>query len=84
MLPLSNLLERFKNITNTEKVKKQLIVEILSTYKITVTINQLSFSKNTIHIKTNPIIKTEILLKKEEFIREVRKIPGLNTTTTVQ
>lgn len=84
MLQLNQLLERFKNLTNTEKVKKQLIIEIFERNKIPVNINQISISKNTIYIKTQPIIKTEILLKKEEFLGEINKISGLNTISAIQ
>lgn len=83
MLQINQLLERFKNLTNSEKIKKQLIVEIISNQKIPITINQISISKNTIFIKTQPIIKTEILLKKEEILKEVKKISGLKTIVTV-
>lgn len=83
MLQINQLLERFKSLANTEKAKKQLIIEILEKNKIPVNINQLSISKNTLFIKTQPIIKTEILLKKEEIIKEIKKIPGLTTISTV-
>lgn len=84
MLQLNQLLERFKNLTNTDKVKKQLIIEIFERNKIQININQISISKNTIYIKTQPIIKTEILLKKEEFLNEINKIPGLNIISVIQ
>lgn len=84
MLQLGNLLERFKSLTNTEKVKKQLIVEILVNNKIPVNINQISISKNTLFIKTQPIIKTEILLKKEEIIKEIQRIQGLSLVSNIQ
>ncbi|MEK7092008.1 MAG: hypothetical protein AAB907_00120, partial [Patescibacteria group bacterium] len=70
MLQLSQLLERFKGLTNTDKVKKQLIVEIFKKNNIPININQINISKNTIFIKTQPIIKTEIILKKEEILKE--------------
>lgn len=84
MLPLNQLLERFKNLTNTEKVKKQLIVEIIEKNKIPLNVDQISFQKNTIFIKTQPIIKTEILLKKEEILKQIKKIPGLLNITNIQ
>jgi hypothetical protein len=83
MLPIHQLLERFKNLTNTEKVKKQLVAEVLVNNKTPVSVNQISLSKNTIFIKTSPIIKTEILLKKEEILKEIQKIPGLTIISTI-
>lgn len=84
MLPIGNLLSRFKNLTNSEKVKKQLIVEIFETYKIPVKVSQISIQKNTIFIKTQPIIKTELFLKKEEIINEIKKIPSLGIISSIQ
>lgn len=84
MLQLNQLLERFKNLTNTEKVKKQLIVEILLNKKIPINISQISILKNTIFIKTQPIIKTETLLKKEEILNEIKKISGLENISNIQ
>lgn len=83
MLQINQLLERFKNLTNSEKIKKQLIAEIISNKKIHIKIDQISISKNTIFIKTQPIIKTEIMLKKEEILKEIQKIPGLTIISTV-
>jgi len=84
MLQINQLLERFKNLTNTEKVRKQLVLEILINNKIPISLNQISIQKNTIFIKTQPIIKTEVLLKKEELLKEIKKISGLNTISTIQ
>lgn len=83
MLQLGQLLERFKGLTNTEKAKKQRIVEIFANNKLSVNINQISILKNTLFIKTPPITKTEILLKKEEILKEIQKIPGLTTISTI-
>lgn len=84
MLPLNQLLGRFKNLTNTEKVKKQLIMEILVSHKLPINISQISISKNTLFLKTPPIIKTEILFKKEELLKQIQKIHGLSGVSTVQ
>lgn len=74
MLQISQLLDRFKNITNSEKIKKQLIIDIFNKNKIPININQISISRNTIFLKVNPIIKTEAFLKKEEIIRQIKEI----------
>lgn len=84
MLQINQLLDRFKNLTNTEKVKKELIVEILSKNKIPTTLQQISISKNTIVIKTPPVIKTEVLLKKETILQQIKKIPGLANISNIQ
>lgn len=84
MIPINHLLERFKNLTNTDKAKKQLIVEVLTHYKIPATVNQIAIIKNTLYIKAQPIIKTEILFKKEEILEQVQKINGLSTISSIQ
>ncbi len=84
MLPLHQLLARFKNLTNTEKVKKELIVEVFVKNKIPVNLKQVSFSKNTVFVNVPPIIKTEILLKKNELLTEIQKIPGLTNISNIQ
>ncbi|MFZ2303735.1 MAG: hypothetical protein WAV98_03025 [Minisyncoccia bacterium] len=83
MLKLNQLLNRFKNLTNTDKEKKQLIMEIILNKKIPININQIFIKKNTILFKTQPIIKTEILFKKEEILKDIRKIQGLQITSTI-
>lgn len=84
MLPINQLLARFKNLTNTEKVKKQLILEILTENKIPLQINQITISKTSVFLKTQPIIKTEILLKKEKIIKQIQSISGLGNISDIQ
>ncbi|MDO8604123.1 MAG: hypothetical protein Q7K40_01820 [bacterium] len=84
MLQISQLLARFKGLANNEKIKKQLIVEVLEKNKISAHLNQITISKNTIIVKTPPIIKTEIFLKKGEIINQINKISGLEGIKQVQ
>ncbi len=78
MLQLLQLLSRFKNLTNTEKARKELLCELLKENQIPVTINQISFSKNTIFFKTHPLIKSELFLKKEDILKKIKNIPGFS------
>jgi hypothetical protein len=85
MIPLEQLLARFKNLTNTEKVKKELVCNNLSKITgLTVPSSCIFFSKNTIFFKIPPIIKTEVLLKKREIITHIRTIPGLNHISDIK
>lgn len=78
MIPLAQLLVRFKNLTNTEKVKKQLVSEAVSRILgFSVPHTSISFSKNTVFIKVQPLIKTEILLKKGDILATIKSLPGL-------
>ncbi len=79
MIPLSQLLARFKSLSNTEKAKKNIICEeITKIIGAQITHNQVSFSKNTIFIKAHPIIKSEILIKKEEILKKIQTLKGLS------
>ncbi len=75
MIPLAQLLARFKSLSNTEKAKKEIICEEISKIiGVQITHNQVSLSKNTIFLKVQPIIKSEIALKKEEIIKKIQTI----------
>ncbi|HAT68262.1 MAG: hypothetical protein A2481_03745 [Candidatus Yonathbacteria bacterium RIFOXYC2_FULL_47_9] len=78
MIPLEQLLTRFKSLTNTEKVKKELACDgIKKIIGITIPVSTISVSKNTIFLKVPPIIKTEVLLKKQEILADINTINGL-------
>ena len=85
MIPLEQLLARFKNLTNTEKVKKEVISNsINNVIGITIPISSISISKNTIFLKTPPIIKTEIFLKKGEILAHIKTISGLSHISEIK
>lgn len=73
MLPLSQLLERFKGLKNTEKIKKELVADIFLKNNIPINTKQILFVNKTIQIKTQPIIKTEIFLKKNSLLTQINK-----------
>lgn len=85
MIPLSQLLVRFKGLTNTEKAKKQIVSEEVSNIlNFQIPLELISFSKNTLFIKVQPIIKTEIIIKKQEILKKIQSLPGLNHITDVR
>lgn len=85
MLHLANLLLRFKGITNTDKAKKEIISqELTQTLNFTITHQQVIFSKNTLILKVQPIIKSEIMLRKDEILQKIKNISGLSHITTIQ
>lgn len=85
MIPLEQLLARFKNLTNTEKVKKELVCEgIKKIIGITIPVSTVSVSKNIIFLKISPIIKTEILLRKQEILADIRSINGLTHISDIK
>ena len=84
MIPIQQLLLRFKKITNTDKIKKEVIVDIFKKNNIPLTVQQISFLKNSIIINVSPIIKTEFLLKKESINHQIKNTPGFEYTSAIQ
>lgn len=79
MIPLSQLLVRFKGLTNTEKAKKQMVCEEVSKIiNFQIPLETISFSKNTLFIKVQPIIKSELILRKQEILKKIQSLPGLS------
>lgn len=85
MLHLSDLLSRFKGISNTEKAKKEVVAQELSSIiGVPITQQQITISKNTLLLKVQPIIKSEVMLKKDEILQKIKNISGLSHITTIQ
>ena len=84
MIPIQQLLERFRDLPNTEKIKKETISEIFNKSNIPIKINQITLSKKTILIKTPPIIKTEILLQKNKLLKQIEKVFGEGIYTEIK
>lgn len=83
MLPIKQLLFKFRNLTNTEKEKKEVVVNFFKKNGILVGFQQVVISKNTIFIKAPPIIKTEVLLKKEIILTQIRENASLNNILNI-
>lgn len=85
MLHLSDLLARFKGISNTEKAKKEIVSQELSSIiGVPITHQQITISKNTLILKVQPIIKSEVMLKNNEILQKIKNISGLSHITTIQ
>lgn len=83
MLQIKQLLFKFKNLTNTEKDKKEAVVHVFKNNNIPIRLQQIVISKNTIFIKVSPIIKTEVLLKKETILTQIKEISSLNNILNI-
>lgn len=83
MLPLQQLLNRFKNLTNTDKIKKEFIVEVFKKNNIPITITQITLKNNLLFLKTAPIIKTETLLHKQQLLKEIHTIENLKSINDI-
>ena len=79
MLPISDLLERFKGITNTEKARKDLIVQEIGTViPVKLPHTAVTITKNSVILNCSPVIKTEILLKKKDVLEKIQRHKNLS------
>lgn len=85
MIPLIDLLARFKNLTNTDKAKKEIISkEINNLIGIIIDVKNIVLSKNIIILKVNPVIRTEILLKKQEILKNLKNSKNMSYISDIK
>ncbi len=85
MLKISDLLSRFNNSIFQERKRIETIHTVLKE-KLTIDVpySSIKIKNSIIYITAHHIIKTEILLKKEEFLEEFKKTPTLSFITDIQ
>lgn len=67
-------LGRFKNIKPPHKfIKEEFISLILEDMKIDLKQNDMNINNNKIQITSNPIIKTEVILNKENILKKLNE-----------
>ncbi len=70
MRSIQDLLERFKGILDTESSKKENIIEIIKdSTGIILTSQELDVKAGKLFLKTKPIFRSEIILKKEKVMK---------------
>lgn len=70
MRSIQDLLERFKGILDTESSKKENIIEIIKDNTgIILTSQEVDVKAGKLFLKTKPIFRSEILLKKEKVMK---------------
>ena len=70
MRSIQDLLERFKGILDTESSKKENITEIIKdSTGIILTSQELDVKAGKLFLKTKPIFRSEIILKKEKVMK---------------
>lgn len=71
---IDDFLNKFKIIVDREESKKEIILKIINkkTGK-NINLDNLSIKNNTLFIKTNPYLKSEIILNKESIIKDIKK-----------
>ena len=84
MNEIKNLIEKFRKIIQDKNLEKVIILKILKE-KLGDEIKEenLKIKKGVLFLKVNNYIKTEITLKKEEFLREFKK-NGIENITDIK
>lgn len=74
MFNIGNFLEKFKNIAAPDKfVKDVLIIVIKDAVGVEVEKDDISVRNGTIFLSIDPVIKNEIILKKNEIMKNLTK-----------
>lgn len=74
MFNIGNFLERFKNITPPDKFVKDVFIYVVKdAVNIEIEKDDLDVRNGTIFISIDPIIKSEIFLKKNEIMKNLTK-----------
>jgi len=79
---IKNFFDKILNLKNKNSFLKESFIEsVFVNTKIKLKLNQININNNTVFIKTSPIVKNEIFLKKDtiiDFFRKKTKINILN------
>lgn len=77
MRSIQDLLERFKGILETESSKKENIIEIIREITgIILTSQEIDVKHGKLFLKTKPIFRNEILIKKERILKRLLEFFG--------
>lgn len=80
MIEIKNLLVRFNNILLFEKVKKNTVINVLyQVIGVKIKSQDIKIKNNTIYLNIKPIYKSEILLKKDKILLELKENLGKKT-----
>jgi uncharacterized membrane protein len=69
MDPISSLLKKFTSITPPdESVRKEVVRILESEYNISLDIGDVRVQSGVVYLEVSPLIKTEVVIKKEELL----------------
>ena len=74
---IGDLLKKFKTLVPREKiVKDEMISAVFEETGILLQSEEISFQNGVIFIKTNPVIKNELFMRKQKILLEIKKKIG--------
>ena len=68
MFNLPNYLARYRLLANQHSANKKAILEILASFNFNLEPNQIEVKNKVLQIKTKPIIKSELFLRKADLL----------------
>lgn len=81
---INSFLEKFKStIFKKEDLYKDIIDSVFEDTGVSLSIKDIKIKNNEIKIKTSPIIKNEILIKKDNILKILLKKQPLNRFTNI-
>jgi hypothetical protein len=74
---ISSLLKKFTSITPPdESVRKEVVRILESQYRISLDMKDVRVQKGVVYLETSPLIKTEVVMRKEELLSLLQKSLG--------
>jgi len=74
MFNIEGFLERFRSFTPPNNVIREAVIGILKKETgVLVDKKHISVVNNIVYVKTKPIIKNEVFIKKQEILKELRE-----------
>jgi len=74
MFNISSFLEKFKNIGVEELLFKEAIISSINDkVKVSITSKDIVFKNSIVTIKSNPMVKSEIFMKKNLLLAEIKR-----------
>ncbi|MBC8464908.1 MAG: hypothetical protein H8D63_00835 [Parcubacteria group bacterium] len=71
---ITTLLKKFTSITPPdESVRKEIVRVLESDYNILLNISDVNVQKGVVYLETSPLIKTEVMMRKEAILSNIKK-----------
>lgn len=85
MIPLSSLLERYRNLTPTDSLKKEAVLDVITKcFSINLKKDDISIQNNIVYLKISPKLKSEVFLNKKKILESLGKILINNTPKDIR
>ncbi len=73
MKNITSFFKKFSKLKPTNRIVRKVVLDILKERKIPISMDEIVYHNNVIHIKSNQIIKNEIFFIKEDVLKKLEK-----------